>query len=198
MNDTSRKMRSPAGKRGFTGEYALTEEEVRKLLSSVGSAEDLALLSLAISAGIRREDVVAIEVAGLTFGDERGWVSFYENKKRRTWKAPFSQAARIALEMHLRTKPKSRWLFPSPQDSSKHLSGRTAYDRFQKWLLRAGLKERPFHALRSTCVKLSQKKGWSIEETMRLTGDTWRVISEHYATPTTAEMEKAAKDKALI
>lgn len=196
MGDPSRKVWKSAPKRGFTGEYALTEEEARKLLSSCGSAEDLSLLSLAISAGIRREDIVSVEVASLDL--EEGWVSFYESKKRRTWKAPFGQAARVALQMHLQTKPKSRWLFPSPHDPARHLSGRAAYDRFQKWLRNAELKERPFHALRATCIKLSQRKGWTIDETMRLTGDTWRVISEHYATPTPAEMERAAKEKALI
>jgi len=192
VGDASRKSR----KRGFTGEYALTEDDVKALLERCAYPEDKALFTLGINGGIRREDIVSIPLSGIDL--EGGWVTFYEQKKKRTWKVPIGPATKVALEAHIHTMPKSRWLFPSPYDPSKHLSGRAAYDRLQKWLARAGLKSRPFHALRSTCVKLCQKRGWTVEQTMRLVGDTWRVISEHYATPTAQEMETVAKERALI
>jgi integrase len=182
--------------RGKAGTHALTEAEVGRLLEGVPHLEDEALLRLAINTGIRREDLVAVRLEAVDL--DAGWISFWEAKKRRTWKVPVAGRAAAVLRQHMNTLPRSTpWLFPSPRNPAKHASGRHAYNVLQERLAAAGLAPRPFHALRATCIKLAQRRRWTVEQVMALTGDSWRVIQEHYATPTEAEMAEAARARPI-
>ena len=182
---------------GTSGEHSLTEEDVNKLLAVINHLEDEVLIRLAVSTGIRREDIVAIPLSGVDF--EQGIVSYYETKKKRPWKANFGGTTLTVLQKYRRTLPSgARYLFPKRTNPAKHISGRTAYNILQRWLIAAKLKSRPFHALRSTCIKLCQKRGWLPEQTMALTGDTLRTIQEHYSTPTAEEMRAVSSDKAIL
>src|SRR3990172_1331894 len=179
-----------------SGTVALTEPEATLLLSKIGHIEDKALLALAMATGMRREDVVAVHLKDVDL--ENRLVSFWESKKRRPWSAWFGEDTAVTLEQHIHGLPKGTpWLFPSPRDPKKHLSSRQAYNILQSWLERAGLKRRPFHALRATCIKLLQKRGISIEQVMKQTGDTFRTIKEHYDTPSDDEMREAFRAKGL-
>lgn len=63
---------------------------------------------------------------------------------------------------------RTRWLFPSMHDSGKkHIADKTAYNVLAFYLDKAGLPSRPFHSLRATCIKLCQRKGWTIEQVMK-------------------------------
>ena len=127
------------------------------------------------------------------------WISYYEGKKARTWKVPISPSLKVELLKHINTIPKgSRWLFPHKGNANKHITGRTAYNILQSWLKVAGVDSRPFHALRSTCIKLCQVAGWTPEQVMRLTGDTLRVIQAHYLTPSNLEMLEVVKKNELL
>jgi len=185
-----------------TGQDALTTDEVRILLSKINDYEDLALFSLAISTGIRREDVVAIELCNVHDTGDVVTISFWEAKKKRTWKVMLSGEAALNMRRHLTAKAKTdRYLFSArkgPDKEKRHISGRQAYNLLQDALERGGLRKRPFHALRSTCMKLCQKRGWTAEQTMRLTGDSWRVVQAHYVTPSDDEMNQTVKEKALL
>jgi len=75
---------------------------------------------------------------------------------------------------------------------------RTAYRRVQDLCDRAGIPRRPFHALRATCIKFAQIAGWSPEQVAELTGDTIRVIQEHYATPSKQEMCELVREKEIV
>lgn len=198
------------GVRYKTGRDALTEAEVRTVISSALSLETVALLSLAIAGGLRREDVVSVEVANIRrLEAETGVglprttlleVAFWEKKRRRNWRVFVTGSAAQGLLLYLnqRRRDKSRWLFPSPRTTSKHISSRHAYDMLQSALEAAGLKRRPFHALRATCMKMCQRKGWTIEQTMELTGDSWRTVQEHYLTPSEDELRETALMKPLV
>ena len=102
------------------------------------------------------------------------------------------------LRQHLNIIGKNTWLFPGARDSKKHISSRHVYNRFQTYLKNCGIKPRPFHALRATCIKLCQRSGWSIEQTAKLVGDTIRVVQEHYMTPSDEELSQVVREKSIF
>jgi len=185
-----------------TGREALTQSEVERLLSKIGNLEDELLLSLAVASGIRREDIVSILTANVQFSNEDidAKITFFEAKKKRNWQVFISGQTVKLLRQHLNIIGNSKWLFPARgrTKSKGHLSGRTAYNVYQRYLQSAGIKGRPFHTLRATCMKLAKSRGWSVEQTMEQTGDTWRTVTEHYTTPSEQEMEDVAKGKAIL
>jgi integrase len=173
-----------------SGEKALTNKEYEKLISVIDKLEDEVIIKLAISTGARREDLVSIKISDIDFEDLR--LSFYEQKKKRIHTVPISsEMVRLIKQLiNSRGKQQSNYVFP--------WSGRTAYDRLQRYCDKAGIPRRPFHALRATCVKRCQAAGWKIEQVARLTGDTIEVIQEHYNWPSASEMQEVARDKPLI
>lgn len=181
-----------------TGQLALTEGNVEKLFEHITDLYRLGLFKLAISGGIRREDVVAVKCSDVDVQNKV--VTFYENKKRRIKSIHVSQEVINLLQIIININKKSGaiYLFPSKINNKKHISGKTAYNWFQEQLDMAGLKKRPFHALRATCIKLCQKKGWTPAQTAELVGDTIRVIQEHYEAPSEDEMRTVAEEKAII
>jgi len=179
-----------------SGQHALTEAELEALFRAMGHLEDEALLRLAVATGMRREDVVAVERANVDL--EGGVVRFWEHKKRRPWRAWIGPDTVKVLRQHMNLLPNGcRWLFPSRRKPGQHISSRHAYDVLQGALEAAGLRPRPFHALRATCIKVLQKRGWSIEQVMEQTGDSFETIKEHYDTPTEDEMREIAAAKGL-
>jgi integrase len=188
-----------------SGREALSEPEVHQLFSKITNIEDECLLRLAVATGIRREDIVALELGRIDVSsDNVAWISYWESKKNRDWRVPVTGEALKTLLQHIDKLSKgTKWLFPSERKPGKHISGRYAYNSLHYWMRKAGIKRPddkmpPFHALRATCVKLCQKRGWSVSQVMALTGDTWRTISEHYNTPTDEEMETVANEKSLM
>lgn len=192
----------PAGKiigKGRSGKLALTYTQVQQLLSVVDTVEADALLQLVLATGIRREDIVGIEMPNINI--TAGTIKFWEAKKRREWVVWISGSPLMALHKHINanvTPIGSKWLFPSPRRKDEHMTGRHAYDMLQEYLCKAKLPPRPFHALRGTFVKLAQKQGWTRDEVMRQTGDSWRVISEHYALPSDEQMAEIVRDKSIL
>ena len=155
------------------------------------------LLTLAIETGIRREDLVSIPIEGLNLG--AGELTFRETKKKRTRTVNLGETLTSTLRQYTTVLPKgTRWLFPSREHGKGHLSGKTAWNALDGALRRAGLKPRPFHSLRATCVKVAQRRGWTPEQIAELTGDTIRVIQQHYSTPSHDEMRLLAKEKPLL
>jgi integrase len=182
-----------------TGRKSLTETDVNKLLSVITDLEHSALLQLAITAGIRRGDIV--EIKQNNFDYETRKITFYEHKKRRTHTVYVPQNVANVIEMLKTANKGETYLFTGRADKKHgkgHLSSRQAYNIFNLYLKKAGLEKRPFHSLRSTCIKLCQKRGWKPEETAELVGDSLNVIQEHYSVPSEQEMKEVTKDKAIL
>ena len=180
-----------------TGEKALTEAQVKKLLRVVGRLDHEVLLRISIELGLRRADVVAIKQANIDL--EGGWLSFNEKKKQsKIHRVPLSDSLAKKIEQYLHVVGKNEWLFPSLSNQKKHIGDRTAWNILDFYLKKAKLPPRPFHALRATCIKLCQRRGWSIEQVMKLTNDTFRTIKEHYDIPSEEEMAEAAKAKPIF
>lgn len=182
------------------GERSLTVAEVDRLLVAVDRTDDDALLRLAISTGIRREDLVAVERAAVDVGVDGGWVAYWESKKARERRVPLGGTTLLAVRRQLNALRgvRTKWLFPSRRGPRGHLSGRAAWDILNRSLDRAGLERRPFHALRGTCVKVAQARGWTVEQIAELTGDSVRTIQAHYSVPSRDEMAEAAADRPVL
>ena len=182
-----------------TGKDALTHQEAIKLLSLMDSVEAEALIRLGINTGMRRSDIVAIEMGNINL--ETKEVVFWEHKKRRNWVSRIDDVTRASLMKHIAvnvTPIKSKYLFPAKRGDKGHMSDRYAYNVFQRALIRANITTRPFHALRSTFVKLAKLVGWSDVQIAQQIGDSLEVVQRHYATPSDGEMREISSTHSLL
>lgn len=195
MHSTKKRFQSDYIKQ--IAESALTEEQVKKLIHVVSHLNHEVLLLLAVSLGLRRDAIVAISLKDVDLKNNQ--LRLYEKGKERV--LPLSLSLAIKLEQHIHTvkkKYRSKWLFPSSHNPEKHISSKTAWNTLNKYLLKANLPQRPFHALHATCIKLCQKKGWHIEQVMKLTNESFRNIKVYYDVPGEEEMLEIAKCKPLF
>lgn len=151
---------------------SLSIEEQERLLSVTETFEDLVLLRLALSTGIRREDIARIEVGNIDLENRR--LKFWESK-RRWWEVPLTIEVRQEIERFLNT-------FPNGRKKLFDMTGRTAYNRLQKYLEKASIKkELSFHDLRRSFIKTAKRKGLSPKAVSQITGDTLATIEQSYA-----------------
>jgi len=184
-----------------SGQHALDEKQVRSLLLSFDNIQDKAMVALAITMGLRREDLVNVKRKDYDAQNKK--LTYFEMKKKRTraLKIPSLETVQL-LNMHLKSCRNSQWLFPSPKQGGRyknaHISSRHVYDIFNEHLDMIGVERRPFHALRATCYKLAQSKGWSVRKACELIGDSMRVAENHYNAPSRAEMDAIAEELPLL
>jgi integrase len=173
-----------------TGEFALTKGEYEKLIQAAGSIEDRVMVMLAVSLGLRRGDLVRIRLSDV---DLKNCTISYHEKKKGDRVRTIPIGPRMALELKILMKT-----LPGEQETVFSFKDRQAYNRFVTLCDIAGIPRRPFHSLRATAIKFAQAAGWSPEQVAELTGDTIKVIQEHYATPSRAEMGELVKAKEII
>ena len=180
-----------------SGEQSLTPGKVEKLLSVIGDVYDDAFLRLAITGGLRRDDMVNVLAKDVNF--KEGSVTFYQHKKRNHHTVYLPHSTMLALErlMNMNKRLGSPYLFPSKRPK-KPISSRTAYNILQKYLNLAGLPSIPFHALRSTCIKMCQIRGWTPRQTGKHVDDKQSTIERHYTTPSQEERKEVAREKAIL
>lgn len=178
-----------------TGQKALTPPQINKLISVIDNLMDEVLITTAISTGIRRHDITMILDSNINH--EQNYIEFNEKKKGGKIKRTYiSKETSNLIKKWQNIKPRSKYLFPGR--NNKPISDKTAYNKLQKYLERAGLPNRPFHALRATAYKIAQSKGWSVREAAEHIGDSTRVAEEHYGTPSTEEMKEKAINNPII
>lgn len=187
MPNTSRKRHRTSRR---TGELAFTRKEYEKLLATCGTIEDELFIKIEVSFGLRREDLVNIMIDNIDLVNNT--LTYIEEKKNdRIRTVPIGANLRQVIIKYLNTIPKT-------QKKLFDFCGRTAYNKLQRLCDQAEIPRRPIHAMRSTCIKFCQAEKWSIEAVSELTGDSIRVIQEHYLTPSRAEMHELAADKEVI
>lgn len=176
-------------KYGVTGEVSFSETEWNKLIAVVSVLDEELLLRFAVTTGLRREDVVNIQIENINL--EEKTLTFYERKKRKWRTIPLQDNVVKLITQYLGlVKKKKGKLFD--------FSGRTAYNILNRNCDKAGIKRKPFHALRATCVKFCIKAGWSFLEIAKLTGDTVLTLQQHYAIPSAGDMQEVVKEKPII
>jgi len=184
-----------------SGQHALTVKQVKELLLSFNNIQDKALIALAISVGLRREDLVNVKKND--YDSVQGTITYYERKKKRTRTVYIPSPETIQLlNMHIASCRKSTWLFPSPKVTGRyeaaHISSRHCYDILNEHLDLSGIPRRPFHSLRATCYKLLQAAGWTQRKACEMLGDSLHVAEMHYDAPSLGEMKDIAKEKPIF
>lgn len=148
------------------------------------------MIKIGISFGLRREDLVNIMIDNIDL--QNNTLTYIEEKKHdRIRTVPIGMNLRQVILKYLNTVPKT-------QKKLFDFCGKTAYNKLQRLCDQAEVPRRPIHTMRSTCIKFCQAAGWSVEAVSELTGDSIRVIQEHYLTPSRAEMQELATDKEVI
>lgn len=176
-----------------TGEFALTRTEYDKLMNVITDLQDELLIRLAVATGIRREDLCKIECDHISLEDKT--LFFHESKKSVSRTIDLPDLVIVCIKkfytsLDRQELRKRKLLFD--------FSGRTAYRHFNSWCVVAGIRERPFHSLRATCIKLAHASGWTDEQISKLTGDKIATIQEHYMTPSSDEMREVTKEKVFV
>ena len=171
-----------------SGKKALSKKEYEKLISVIDNIEDELLIKMAITTGLRREDLCNIEIDNIDL--KEGTLNFHEQKKDKNRQIYLNYDVVLLIKKFLNTQEKRKKLFS--------FGGRTAYRHLNHWCRVAEIPERPFHSLRATCIKFYDAAGLSVQIVSKLTGDSIRVIQEHYQTPSEGEMKEAIQKKAII
>lgn len=190
-----------------TGEVAFTKKEMQKFFSVIDVLEDMVCFEVAVTAGLRREDIghgmVKRKRKGETIRIETGIrikdideierkMSYYESKKNKIHTVPLEESVLLNIRRLINSRGKQQ------SDFLITYTGRTAYSKLQDYCEKAGIRRRPFHALRGTCIKLRQEAGWSVEKTAKLIDDTVNVVQRHYATPSFSELAEEIKAKPIL
>lgn len=182
-----------ASDRYKSGEKALTRQEYDKLIAVITDLQDELLIKMAVATGIRREDLCNIKFNDVLLKDSQ--LIFWESKKSRQRTIDLPESVIVLIKkfygsLDRESLKKREYLFD--------FVGRTAYRHFNEWCVVAGIPERPFHALRATCIKFCHAAGWSDEQISKLTGDKISTIQEHYMTPSVDEMREVTQGKAIV
>ena len=82
---------------------SLTFDEVNRVLNACETLEERALIELAVNTGIRRNDIVDIEIDRIDI--ERRRIAFWEEKKDRYWMVAISPEVTQTIKMFIQTLP---------------------------------------------------------------------------------------------
>jgi integrase len=183
--------------------YALSYSDYMKIMLKCRTLEQTCLIGLACEYGLRREDVVAVEIPNINLIEKR--MIFMEHKKNRMVSRPLTDIIVTDLTRHINSLPKgTRFLFPAKRKSSKsgHMSGMEAWRTLQELCIQADIpmpadrKDRPFHALRGTCYKLKRNRDkWTAEQVAAWLGDTITTAMKHYGAVTDSELDDLVRGK---
>jgi integrase len=165
--------------------YALSQSELKRVLSACDNLSDYILILLSSRYGFRREDVVNIKAANIDLIHSS--ITYHEYKKGKDRTIPIEPDVVQELKRYINTIGSREYLLPFQDGSS-------AWHHFQRACKNAGVPippgrtGRPFHSLRGTCVKMRQAQGWNLNEVATLIGDEPETVARHYATVTPAEL----------
>jgi integrase len=156
----------------FTGDLALTREEYNRLIAVADNFEDRLLLMIGCSLGIRRSDIVRIKLENINF--DRHEISYQEKKKgNRIRTVPIPPKLETELKLFMVEQKRKTGNIFSFKD-------RQSWNRFASLCDKAGVKRRPIHSLRSTCISFLIDSGFSVGEAAKIIGDTESTVFQHY------------------
>ena len=177
-----------------TGEKALNRKQATAVIMAANSYEDKMLMMIGFTLGLRRDDLVRIEISNIDLNPREPMLSYHEKKKgNRVKMVPITNELAHELSLYIKehTAKDQKYLFPARQNAREggSMSSKTAYNIFNELCKKAGVQTPiPIHAMRSTCIKLKQEEGWTIEQVAALIGDKVSTVQEHYATPSMGEL----------
>ena len=181
-----------------SGEKALTRLEYTKLLSVLETHEDELFLKMAVTTGLRREDLANVLIANIDL--KESLLIFHESKKNKDRPIPLTEEVVLLIKKFLDKTGKREKLFSCTgtqfyrRFNGYYVKGKYTPGYFEK----AGVTNRPIHAFRATAIKWMQQSGYSDPQIMAITGDTLAVIQNHYMTPSMDELRATVKEKKII
>jgi len=160
------------GKRKRHPNRALTEAQIRNLLSAIENIRDDALIRLGLSVGLRVSEVVTIRTSEIDF--DRGLIKTWDEKKDKWRSIMPTTEAMGALKKYLNSLPKPpQYLFP--------MAAKTVERMIQGYSKRALGFAISWHSLRTTYVSRSVELEQSPVVVMANTGDSPATILKYYA-----------------
>jgi integrase len=198
------------------GERSFSDDEIDKLFTACTKMEEKMMLLIELSYGLRREDCANLMLDDIEVRDGKPVILKYIEKKKhlkiidpatkkkvstetrfiRTHDIGPRMSQELALYLnYIKQTRKGGRLFQSRESG---MSGRTLYNWLQKLCVKAGILPRPFHCLRSTCIKRHLRAGWTIQQVADLVHDSVRVVEMHYTTPSKDEMREMMTKKEVI
>ncbi len=154
------------------------------MLDVIETFEDLALFRLELTSGIRREDIVNIELGNVDLENRK--ITFWQEKKNNWHTVPIARSAYPDLVRYINSIPKG-------QKRLFTFTGRTAYNKLQYYLRKAGIKKHlAFHDLRRTFMKNSLKKGIDVKVVAQISDDRVDTVMETYNNLTIDELKEEA------
>jgi len=175
----------------YSGEQALTREEYNKLMAVCDDQEDKLLLMIGVSLGLRRSDIVRIQVNNIDF--ENNTISYLERKKKdRLRTVPMSPKLENELKIFLKLSGKGL------SDKIFSFGDRQAYNRFNSLCEKAGIPKRPIHVLRASCCKFYLEAGLRPDQIAKIVGDRVETIMLHYTIPSSGELQQLVRDNEVI
>jgi integrase len=185
-----------------TGERALSRSQVESVLAASRTYEEKLMMLIGFTLGLRRDDLVAIQVGNVDI--QNGVLKYVEKKKKsRIRSVPMPQSLISEMKLYMRDNVENGqvYLFPAREKNTKvgHVSSRTAYTVFNDLCSLVGIETPiPIHAMRATCAKLLKERGWSIEQVAKLIGDEVATVQQYYMMPSDDEMKTVMRERGGI
>jgi len=168
---------------------ALTEAQIRLLLSSIENIHDDALIRLGLSVGLRVSEVVSIRTSEIDF--DRGLIKIWDEKKDKWRLVMPTKETMSAIKKYLNSLPKQpQYLFP--------LSTKTVERIIQKYSKKALGFVISWHSLRTTYVSRSVELEQSPAVVMANTGDSPATILKYYTKLPELVMRRFVEGKPVI
>jgi integrase len=168
---------------------ALTEAEIRLLLSSVESIRDDALIRLGLSVGLRVSEVVTVRTSEIDF--EHGLIKIWDEKKDKWRHVMPTLEAMGVLRRYLNSLDRRlQYLFP--------LTTKTVERIIQRYSKRALGFVISWHSLRTTYVSRSVELEQSPAVVMINTGDSPATILKYYTKLPEVVMRRFVESKPVI
>ena len=168
---------------------ALTEAQIRLLLSSIENIRDDALIRLGLSVGLRVSEVVSIRTSEVDF--DRGLIKIWDEKKDKWRHIMPTTEAMGAIKKYLNSLPRQpQYLFP--------FSFRTVERIIQGYSKKALGFTISWHSVRTTYVSRSVELEQSPAVVMANTGDSPATILKYYAKLPEVVMRRFVDGKPVI
>ena len=168
---------------------ALTEAEIRLLLSSVESIRDDALIRLGLSVGLRVSEVITIRTSEIDF--DHGLIKIWDEKKDRWRHVMPTLEAMGVLKRYLNSLDRrTQYLFPLTTKTVER-----TIQRYSKYALGFVIS---WHSLRTTYVSRSVELEQSPAVVMINTGDSPATILKYYTKLPEVVMRRFVESRPVI
>jgi site-specific recombinase XerD len=168
----------------------LTAEQAKALLlapeeETLKGKRDRAILAMLVGCGLRREELVLLNIEDLQMRDERWVIPELVGKGRRVRLVPVPSWVKDRLDLwttsaNLRENRIFRAVKKNGEVSSESLSTTAVWKIVLQHARQAGIEQLTPHDLRRTCAKLCRRLGGDLEQIQFLLGHSSIQTTERY------------------